>query len=539
MKNSNSGVEILAFYIKLKLMQDLKLFLGNFIKAIENRKLYQKISDITREFIAKAYNSLVEALKDSGAVALVVNEDKIVSDSKILYENPRRITSLPLFLYRNGIRSITFLEGITQKELETFMSAVSRKEYTLNSGLVEDLWEGSFNHIIYLAIEKREEMGKYTEDIKPPGGLKAGDISILTVKRPSEKSSLPKRRQSSPIYTPKIQLDRRSTSSILMRSIRELLAYEQNPGRRRKLLSIFKTSVSNFLSQGEFSSLFESKKLLESLLESEKSRSLRKILYEIYDLISSKDAIQFYVYALNRSKSDKMRKEALNLLGFMGVEAVDDLINGLEITTNGDIRDSIISLLEGIFASHKEALAIRLKSASGNVLSILLTIVKRLGDPYFIPHLKSIFKKWGSDKIRDIMFSLFSREDMIEYVNNSDPSIRLLALKGIKEIWGENEFNIISNRIKSRDFWHLPEDERKALLRLLSTLKADETLGIFKYVLKKRCFFNKDVYKTKKMAIKALSNIKSEDAIFLILRYKRSRYLKETVKEALGNYEGY
>jgi hypothetical protein len=219
------------------------------------------------------------------------------------------------------------------------------------------------------------------------------------------------------------------------------------------------------------------------------------------------------------------------------VEIVDDLLNILEITVDEELREAIISLLEGIFSYHKDVLAHNLESVSGNNLQVLLSIIERSGDTYYIPYLEPFLSKRGYRKAKKVFFHILPRAEVIKYIDDQDYTLRLLALEELKEIWGEDEFNVIAHRIKSKDFWFYPEEERRNLLNLLSTLNIPETIEIFGDILKKRHFANQDFYKTKKLAIEALSKIKSEEAYELISRYKNSRYLKEAVERSLKEYE--
>ncbi|MEJ2568383.1 MAG: hypothetical protein P8Z50_05870, partial [candidate division WOR-3 bacterium] len=132
-------------------MKDLNFFVTNFIKSVKNHKLYEKVSETTKEFIEKCYLNLKKAQEESGAVVLLINEDKIMNDSKVLHSDPKRMTSIPLFLYRNGIRSLTFLEGISKEELEKLVKIIANREYSSEVGLLEDLWQSKFPHIIYHA----------------------------------------------------------------------------------------------------------------------------------------------------------------------------------------------------------------------------------------------------------------------------------------------------------------------------------------------------------------------------------------------------
>ena len=57
-------------------MKELNSFVNNFIKSIKNHKLYQKVSDTTREFIEKSLTDLKRIHEEIGPVVLLVNEEK-------------------------------------------------------------------------------------------------------------------------------------------------------------------------------------------------------------------------------------------------------------------------------------------------------------------------------------------------------------------------------------------------------------------------------------------------------------------------------
>ncbi len=519
-------------------MRNLNSFVQQLIKAVKNYKLSRKPSEETEEFIDLAYKFLILAQEETGPIVLVINEDKIMHNSSILFEDPKRITSLPLFLYRNGIRSFTFLEGIMKEEFAEFIELLSKKEYTSNLGLVEDLWGRKFENIIYHAVEKSDtgyDSIKIQEIVEERKRLTAKELSIFPVA--TEKGSLTALEDTASAYAPKVKINRKNSPNLLLKSIRDILEFERSPKKRMQVLNLFKSSVLKFINSGGISFLLRSKGLLESLIDKEKEQLTRKTLYEIYDLLSTKSAEELYLYALTSSEDKKLKKDALSLLVFMGVEIVDDLLNILEITVDEELRKAIISLLEGIFSYHKDVLAHNLESVSGNNLQVLLSIIERSKDTYYIPYLEPFLSRRGYRKAKKVFFHILPRAEVIKYIDDQDYTLRLLALEELKELWGEDEFNVVANRIKSKDFWYYPEEERRNLLNLLSTLNIPETIEIFRDILKKRHFANQDFYKTKKLAIEALSKIKSEEAYSIISHYKNKKYLKEVVERSLKEYE--
>jgi hypothetical protein len=515
-------------------MEDVNLFVTNFIKSIKNHKLYQKISDTTKEFIGKCYQNLKKAQEELGPVVLLINEDKIMNDSKVLHSDPKRITSVPLFLYRNGIRSLTFLEGVSEEELEALIIIIASKEYSSKVGLLEDLWEAKFPHIIYHAVEKAKKIYEH-EDIQLPSKIKSDMIAILPVKLNKKDISQEEVGTFGISYQTKISIDRENSSFLLIESIKDLLSYEKIHRKRKSLYLILKESIPKFLTTGNLSALYQTKKLIESIKENQKE--FIDISDETKEIITSEVAIQLYIHALTSSSSNRIKAEASELLEFVGIKSADALINELEITSDFIVKDLILSLLKNIFTDHKEELEVRLVNATVKTLPLLLLIIKKLKDPYYITCLKELFEKKNLPKVQEVLFSLLSRNEVVSYLNYPDPSVRALALEKLKAIWTPEEFEIIRNKIISKKFWNLPQQEIKMLLELLSSLTTDDTIKIFNTILHKQHFFKEKVYEIKKIALEALSNIKNEKAIEIISRYRNSKHLKETVEKILKNYE--
>ena len=515
-------------------MNELNSFVNNFIKSIKNHKLYQKVSDTTREFIEKSLNDLKKVHEEMGPIVLLINEDKIMNDSQILHTDPKRLTSIPLFLYRNGIRSLTFLEGISEEEIETIVSIIASREYSSKVGLLEDLWEAKFPHIIYHAVEKIKNPEEY-KDLKLPSGMSSNQLTVLPVK--VKKKGSPKKEEDKVgiAYKQKISINRERAPFLLIESIQDLLSYEQNKRKRKSLYFILKDSIPKFLSEGNLSALYQTKHLIENLNEN-KSEFLQ-ISNEIKETITSEAALQLYIHALTSTNSNRIRKEAIDMLEYIGIKGTDALINELEITSDYVVKDLIVSLLKTIFIDKKKELESRLIYTEGKALPVLLSIVKKLKDPFFVPSLKQLFEKNNDPQVKEALFSILSRKDLLEYLNHPDSSVRVIVLKKLKAIWTPEEFEIVRNRILSKEFWHLPKNEIIALLELLSTLTTDDTLKIFNILLHKIHFFNEKVYETKRITIKSLSKIKDDRAIEIIKRYRKSRHLKEAVEGILKDYE--
>lgn len=531
------GLKFRGFRLKYIIVKNkVELFIQQFLKAIRNKKIYRKTSEHIQNFIDEAYETLIDAQKEHGPVMLVINEDKMLHNASVLYEDVERITSLPLFLYRNGIRAITFLEDIMKEELEDFIELLAEKEFMGHTGLVEDIWEKKYEAILYDAVEERGE--DYSFILEEEVETTDDHLSVAPLKE-SEDFESPMDVDEIPRIKESVKLERDNSTNLIMESIEDLLILEKNRENRRRLLNQLLKITEQLKDRAEIGLIYKAAKISLNLMKDEKNKELRKILVEINKTLRTREAAHLYLATFLNEKKPQKVKKALALLGLMEEKFIDEIIYALDKIRGRRKKNMLIEVIKRKVKSDREIIVKMLDKVSDSVFTILLNIIKELGDSYFVPYVQPYLKdRKKGDIARDVLFSILPRDKLLRYIEHPEPSIRIQAINSLKEIWGEEEFNAIKSRIESREFWTLPDEEQRELMDMLSTMNIPETVDVFRRILSKKHFFKQEIYEVKEYALEALSNMKNEKAHSLIKKYRKARIIGEKARKIMREKNG-
>jgi hypothetical protein len=132
---------------------------GNILKhtaaVLKNMKTYQPNSPVLRKSLDILETELTSFLRANESLILLVRETSLVYGRTTIYSASDKMDNLAFLLYRDGIRLITFRDGISPEELYEFLSAVheAREADPYQADLVTILWEKDLKHIGYRAVD--------------------------------------------------------------------------------------------------------------------------------------------------------------------------------------------------------------------------------------------------------------------------------------------------------------------------------------------------------------------------------------------------
>jgi len=151
------------------------------IRTIKATRTYPANNPTLHKFQVELESRTWSCLKEVGDISLVVQQFDLLYENYSVYHNADRNDSLAFRFYGDGVREITFREGLEPHELRGFLDVLKRG---LESSPVQDdvvtlLWERDFNHIDYTFIpleELTEETGSGGYDPAIVEGGEAGGI---------------------------------------------------------------------------------------------------------------------------------------------------------------------------------------------------------------------------------------------------------------------------------------------------------------------------------------------------------------------------
>jgi len=155
-------------------------WIGALVRTIKASRTYPANSPTLHKFNVELESRTWSCLKEVGDITLVVQQFDLLYENYSVYHNADRNESLAFRFYGDGVREITFREGLEPHELRGFMEVLRR---SVESAQVQDdvvtlLWERDFRHIQYLFIsleDLTEESGQVAYDAEEdPEGHEGG-----------------------------------------------------------------------------------------------------------------------------------------------------------------------------------------------------------------------------------------------------------------------------------------------------------------------------------------------------------------------------
>lgn len=125
------------------------------VKTLRIRTLYEPNNPIFREFSEDLVARFDGFLAVHQSLRLEVHEHELLIDGEVVYRDEGTRESLPFTLHRDGIREVTFFEGLEAREIFDFLDTV-KPDPTRGEGqedVLSRLWERDFVHVRYLFVD--------------------------------------------------------------------------------------------------------------------------------------------------------------------------------------------------------------------------------------------------------------------------------------------------------------------------------------------------------------------------------------------------
>ena len=129
-------------------------WIGALVRTIKASRTYPANNPTLHKFQVELESRTWSCLKEVGDVTLTVQQFDLLFENYSVYHNADRNESLAFRFHGDGVREITFKEGLEPHELRAFMDVLRR---AVDSAPVQDdvvtlLWERDFRHINYAFI---------------------------------------------------------------------------------------------------------------------------------------------------------------------------------------------------------------------------------------------------------------------------------------------------------------------------------------------------------------------------------------------------
>jgi hypothetical protein len=497
-----------------------------------NHPMYEKTVD--------DFNSKMSPCVEVDSIRIRINQYDILFNDEVIYHSRDKDESLALFFFKDGLRELSFLKGITRSEIKDFLRIISLdfEKEVLDDDIVTLLWEEDLQHIKYLvddtflhedeayelkAVEQAKSAGGRTADIMKAyesainlGSSSKADIIQLTnddiqhIVKEVENNHQDKNHTLVRILFEMLYLARKNDecdvvagcikqalNHAIMNAHLETVNYVLINARRDlkrpacpEQVNVYLETIYNYINSADFINMFGDVINNGAVFPIE-------VLKEFGGLLNI-NSIPHYVSILGEMKNISSRRTVINILTEAGRRDIALVANGLNDRRWYVVRN-IVYILRQI--RDKSSVEYIIKTAGHPDKRVKKEVVHALGE-------------MGADKVLDIIK---------EYMSDGSESVRIAAFRAAGQIGTPSSKRLVIEQISSKNFPDKDFSEKKEILKVLSRWKEKSVIDFLVRIIQKRGLFNSTKNnETRAAAIHCLGLMGADDVRQFAERYKES-----------------
>lgn len=523
------------------------------LKARKTFRMYPESNPMYSRILDDTYGKFRDYLDFKEAFVLKIKQNELYCDSTQVYSSAQKEDNLALFLFKDGLREITFKKDFSREELEDFLRiiTVDYERMMFDDDVVTMLWEKDLPNIKYVVDESFlvDEDENYEEKATAETKEKAASFDEISraysdafsEESAKEISIVPLTDRDLQVLVKEIEADfSENKIKKLISIIFEILYQAETNSDYEDIVYFLKGAIEFSLSHGDLGSAlnimkrvseFNSgaavpegmKKYLNLVVNFASSEGAIKVLREFLDSsvdidenIASeyvkfldKNAIQPFIRILGELKTIPGRKVAINALVALGSKDIPSIAKGLYDTRWYVVRN-VIYILGKI--GDKRAVDYLVRNVNHSDVRIRKEVVKALGDI-------------GSQNV------LLTLKQCLE---DPDVQIRTSAARSIGNVASVAAKNMILQAISDKSFTGKDFNEKKEFYEVLSRWKDKDVIEFLLKALAKKSFFRRKLNdENRACAAYALGLTGSRESLQILKDLANSKNLQ--LREYAGN----
>ncbi len=509
-------------------LQKVKEIVDALTKAIKISKIYPSNNPIYQKFINELLKEKYDAyITEYGNLKLRLTQSKLIYNGAEVYDNPDRLENIALKLYADGIREITFHEGLDNSELLSFLDALNTNldpEKT-DDDMVTLLWEKNLQHITYFVIDEAAAVGEGSaaEDLtgRAPlsGFVKAEEMDTPKKRHLEAESGMPVTEEK-PRQQPAPELPVYSVYTLTEDEIEQLKREkeaEENPAFTFKIIDIL---YEILYMERDFNAFSEVVDTLEKAIDLLISRAdlvragrLLKNLHEISGAREkfSDEELNRVIRAIDRAGDAVRIKELGDMLNknqaidinaltsYLSLLNKNSAISMLELLEigNRNIRRIVCDVITELVKDDIDLIGRKISDKRWYIVRNIVYVLGRVNNTKSIEHLKRALK-YDEPRVRiEGIKSLASiggetaKDLILTALNDKDSQVRIHAVRSLASLNHKKAVEPLINYINQEAFKKADFTEKKEFFEAIGKLGANEAFPFFKGILTKRSWLFK------------------------------------------------
>ncbi len=528
------------------------------LKSKKILRMYPSNNPIYIKTLEDASTKFREFFYYNDELQLKIKQNEIYCDSEQVYSSTEKEDNLALFFFKDGIRELTFRKGLTNDEIEGFLTVITLDFDTdvIDDDIVTLFWEKDFQNIQYVVDEivlgdeedyETPAVSRAKEESNEPNNLtKAYEDALNESDAIKESSIIPLTDQDLHSLLEEFEKDTKEKLGKLVYILFEMM-YLADTRQDFEDISVFlMNSIDYAVLHGDINIATDILLRLKDLVGDKNiSEEIKKYIKKVL-LFAGSEMVVTHLGELLDSGQDIDEKSFVAFVNFLDKNSITSFMKMLGELKSIHARKMVIDALTYLGPKDITLLASGLNDTRWYVVRNIIYILRKIADKRAVDFLLKTVKHGDIRVQKEVIRALgeLGGPGVIVALRDSldDPEVqvRIAALKALGNIGSEAAKRIILDRITDKKFKDKEFDEKKDYFEIISKWKDKEVFDFLVQRLKQKTFFGSTKNdENRACAAFSLGLLGNKEALNILNKYKNdgSKLIKEFIFTSIRKLE--
>ncbi len=433
--------------------------------------LYPEGHSMCANALAQAHAQLMAFIARFGNLKFEIEKDYLSFKGEVMALGQTEAGTMPLFLFRDGIRWLEFMEGISPEELDDFIKIINK--YSILSeepdgDIVTAIWELQPPHIKYKVADLFWDVEQET-DARPrfdPGPCEDSDAVLSGTSAHTEYPALPAIAQSEIIITPEeesmilkmVRMEERQDPTAYLDALFDSLLAYHDKENFEIILEVLQQEFKDSLARKDFDIALKILQSLEYVFDicQEEIGWAVPIIEDCYFTISSAQSLaplQAVWPQIDAGEIVKIKQ----IFTYLKPEAISTLAIILLQQQSPQLRKLLMNALITLAAKDIQPLEALIKSPDEKLVQMLVQVLANLKGEQPVKVLMGLVRH-KSERVRmDAIKVMLQRgpeyiQHIFTLIDDSDRHLSRLILKSMGHSRNKGAEELLLGYLKGRRF---------------------------------------------------------------------------------------
>ncbi|MBI2072755.1 MAG: HEAT repeat domain-containing protein [Gemmatimonadetes bacterium] len=453
------------------------------VKGLRATQLYLPNNPVYQQAIHNVRAAFASVWKETNELVLGVTESDLLLDQRPVLSQPNRSESVAWVLFKDGVRSLTFLRGVEEEEIPRFLGVIHKARQLpadADDDLLTLLWEQDFEYVRYNFVELaaadtvpipkapeapppavpeqvRQQVVEETAAPEPPKGIVSLEDFDSTLHFLDD--------QEREYLTHEVEREyKQDLRGNVLAMLFDLLELQTYSTVRAELISIVENFIPYLLAIGDFRSVAAICREQRALLQ--RARELlpehRQQLSDIPAKLSQHEALAQLLQSLDEASVHPTEEELGELFRELRPQALDTVLAWMPKLVNQRVRELLSSAAQRLAQAHPADVSRVLGAGDEAILLQAVKLVAQLKLPPVAPALGALFEtaspavKVAAVEALAAIGTSGAMQQLEKAVDDGDrdvriAAVRVLAARGHRNVLGRIEAAVDGKALREAD----------------------------------------------------------------------------------------